>query len=261
MAFAECANLPAAETVWFGGTQRAFPISLAAPKDDGFYSSWAFTDDGHRTWDFNLGTDVTTWQRKSETTDQTIGARFGVASRFQYDSESFDLWAADFRGGGAWGLRKDRMAYEVFVYHESSHLGDELIERGERERIDSNVNGIRVMVSRQWADWFRAYGGISGQPFSKPEEVESFGFQAGVEFTSLPPWKRGFAALDTEWWEWRDWEPDLTARIGLFIGPRDKGKWLSSARCYLELHHGRVMLGQFYNETENYLAGGLAVTW
>ncbi len=251
----------AAETVWFGGTQRALPISLAAPKEDGLRSAWSFTDAGDTTWDFHLGPDVSIWQRTSESCFQSIGARFGVTSRFEFGSESFDLWAADFRGGGGWGIRLDRMAYEVFLFHESSHLGDELLERQERARIDYGVNGIRLMASQRWNLWLRTYAGVTGQPLADPEELQSLGFHAGIEFTKLPPFHRGYVAVDAEDWEWRDWAPDVTAQTGLFIGPRGKGVALESARCFVEFRHGRVMLGQFYNETENYVAVGLAMNW
>jgi len=33
------------------------------------------------------------------------------------------------------------------------------------------------------------------------------------------------------------------------------------ARCFVEFRYGRVMLGQFYNATENYVAVGLAMNW
>lgn len=251
----------AGETVWFGGTQRALPLSLAAPKEDGLRSDWSLTDDEHKVWDFNLGTDVSMWQHASEALFQSMGVRFGVATRFQFDSGSFDLWAADVRGGGVYGIRLGRTACEVFFGHESSHLGDELMERGERERIDYNVNGVRLTASHQWKPCLRLYGGVSGQPWATPEELKSVGFHAGIELTTLPPWKRGYVAVDAESWEWRSWKPDATAQIGLFIGPRGQGKVLESSRFYLEGRTGRVMLGQFYDETEQTVAVGIATSW
>jgi len=254
-------HLTAGDVTWFGGTQRALPITLASPKESGLRSNWAFTDHDAQLWDFNLGTDVTIWQLAGTSVWQSVNGRFGVTTRFQFNSESFDLWGADIRGGALWGLRKDKMAYEVYLFHESAHLGDEVIEQQERQRIDYNVNGIRVMVSRQWNEYLRLYGGVTGQPFADPEQLQSFGFHAGVEVTSLPPWRRGYVALDTEWWEWRDWEADATAQIGLFIGPRGKAAAITNARIYVELRSGRIVLGQYYNETEKYVAGGITTHW
>jgi hypothetical protein len=250
-----------AETVWFGGTQRALPVSLVGLKEDGIRSTWSRTDDEAWVWDFDLGTDVSIWQRRSESTFQSAGPRFGIASRFEFGSESFDLWAADFRGGGVWGLCHGAMAYEVLVFHESSHLGDEVIERGDRTRQDVGVNGIRLTVSRKWSEPLRTYAGVTGTPWADPDELQSFGFHAGVELTSLPPGDRGYLAAELEVWEWRDWNPDVTMQIGLFLSPRRDGTWLSTARAYFEFRTGHVELGQFFNETETRFGLGLALDW
>ena len=249
------------ETTWFSGTGRALPIALSAPKEDGLRSIWTWTDTGDQTWDFNLGTDVSVWQQESEDCFQSIGPRFGVASRFQFNSGSFDLWAVDIRGGGVYGIHFGNTALEAFFYHESSHLGDEMLESGRRERIDSSINGLRLTASERWKPWLRTYGGLSVQPWAEPSELESAGIHAGLEFTRLLPWKRGYAAVDAEFWDWRGWNPDVTAQLGVFIGPKNRGKALEAARVFVEFRSGRVMLGQFYSETETYVALGIATSW
>ncbi len=250
-----------AETVWFGGTQRALPINLVGFKEDGLRSTWSHTDADAWVWDFDLGTDVSIWQRRSESSFQSLGARFGIASRFEFGSESFDLWAADFRGGGVYGLQRGKMAYEAFLFHESSHLGDEILARGERTRQDVGVNGIRVTVSRQWTEVLRTYGGVTGVPWADPDELQSFGFHAGAELTRLPPCERGYVAAELDIWEWRDWSPDITGQVGLFLSGRRDRTWLSTARAYFEFRAGQVELGQFFNETETRFGFGLALSW
>ena len=255
------AQTNAAETVWFSGTGRALPVNLAGFKEDGIRSTWSRTDQGAWMWDFDLGTDISIWRRQSGTNFMSLGTRFGVASRFEFGSSSFDLWAADFRGGGVWGLRHGPLAYEVLVFHESSHLGDEILDRGERGRQDAGVNGICLSVSRQWKDWLRSHGGVTGVPWADPKDLRSLGFHVGAEITALPPWKRGYVAAELEVWEWRDWNPDFTAQVGLFLSSRRDGTWLSRARTYFEVRSGRVELGQFFNETETRFGFGLALDW
>jgi len=98
-------GLDAAETVWFGGTQWIMPVKLAKWKEDGINSLWGVDNRGRWLWDFNLGTDVAMFDRMAERTHQIVGGRFGIAGRFEFGSESFDLWSADFRGGGGvWGF-------------------------------------------------------------------------------------------------------------------------------------------------------------
>jgi hypothetical protein len=251
----------AAETLWFAGTQRALPVNLVGFKEDGIRSTWSRTDPEAWVWDFDLGTDVSIWLRRSGTNFMSVGTRFGIASRFEFGSESFDLWAADFRGGGVWGLRQGAMAYEAVVFHESSHLGDEIVARGDRERQDVGVNGIRLTASRQWSDWLRAYGGLTGIPWADPDELQTIGFHAGAEVSSLPPWERGYVAAELEVWEGRDWNPDFTMQMGLYLSSRREGTWLSRARTYFEFRTGRVELGQFFNETETRFGLGLALDW
>ena len=87
-----------------------------------------------------------------------------AAGIIQYNSESFDLWGSDFCGGAAYGVRGTRGAFDLFVYHESSHLGDEVLDRGEVKRRDVSVNGVRLLGYRSWRESIGAYGGVSAQP-------------------------------------------------------------------------------------------------
>ena len=145
------------------------------------------------------------WQCVSSNRVQTLGGRWGIYSRFQYNSESFDLWASDYRGGVVWGNAFGDSAFETFLYHESSHLGDEIEARGERQRQDAQVNGLRLLASRHLCDKLRLYGGGTSLLQADPKTLESYGFQLGTELTHLPPDARGFIAVDTEWWAWRSW--------------------------------------------------------
>ena len=107
----------------------------------------------------------------------------------------------------------------------------------------------------------RIYGGVIIQPIAKPHQLESFGLHAGAELRRLPPWERGYLACDLEAWDWRSWNPDASLQAGVFIGPKNRGPALEAARLYLEFRTGRVQLGQFYNETEQYFGLGLGTNW
>ena len=203
------------------------------------------------------------WYRVEGELEQTLGGRFGIAGRFEFGSESFDLWATDIRGGAAWGLKRGPWAGEVFLFHESSHLGDEIVERGDRPRLDVAVNGVRLTASRQFDEWFRVYGGVTGLPFATPEMLQSVGFHLGGQAEALPPGRRGYVALEVETWEWRAWDPDVTMQAGIFLASRSagEGSLLSRARAYLEFRSGQVRYGQFHNETETSVGLGLGVQW
>jgi hypothetical protein len=258
---ATTASPSSAEIRWFPGTQRALPPSLAAFKEDGIASRWNHTSNQEWVWDFNLGTDVCMWERVGENSEQTIGARFGVASRFEFGTESFDLWATDLRGGAVWGLRRGPWTAEAFLFHESSHLGDEILERGERRRRDVAVNGVRLTASREWTNSFRLYGGLRAMPWAEPDDLRGLGLHAGAERSRLPPFERGYVAGELEAGSWRHWNPDLTLQAGVFLASRTSGSFLSRARAFVEFYSGAVHLGQFFDETETSLGLGLALQW
>lgn len=255
------ASGPAAEVRWFGGTDRAFPPSLADFKDHGIRSQWIVNNDSVWLWDLNLGTDFAIVERKTDTSRWIVGGRFGVATRFEFGSESFDLWAADVRGGGVAGWRSGDWAAEMLLLHESSHLGDEILDRGDRQRIDASFNEVRLSASRSWGSMGRVYGGLSGVPWASPGRLRGFGFRLGGELRALPPNGRGYAALETSLWEWRGWSPDTVLQAGLWVGPRDQESFLSSARAYLQFATGAVRFGQFHDQTETTLGVGLALDW
>lgn len=251
-----------ADHAWFSGTQRAFPVALADPMETGLRSQWALTENGDQLWDLTLGTDVTVWQQSTPAVFQTISGRFGVDTRFQFNSASFDLWGTDLRGGLAWGVSYEPIAVDAYFFHESSHLGDEKLARNERQRRDISLNGLRLLASYQRPDqWWRVYGGLSIVPWATPDQRESLGFILGAEAIQLPPWERGFLAWHTEVWEWNAWDPAATLQIGLFLASKSEKRLLSRARVYLELYYGPVGIGQYAEETEKRLALGLGTSW
>ncbi len=227
--------LHGAETRWFPGTDRILPVSLVNLKDDGIRSHWLLNNQETFLWDFSVGTDVAIWEHAGPRTHQILGGRFGVNTRFEFGSESFDLWAADIRGGAVWGMEWRGWRFEALAFHESSHLGDEILERGDRERIDASVNGLRVTVSRDFGEHWRAYGGGTGVPWAEPEELRSFALHLGGELREVFPARRGYLAAECELWEWRSWTPDVVAQAGVFVGPREEDRWLSTARVYVQV--------------------------
>lgn len=255
------AFLHAAETRWFPGTDRILPVSLVNLKDDGVRSHWLLDNQETFLWDFSVGTDVAVWEHEGQRFHHILGGRFGVNTRFEFGSESFDLWAADVRGGVVWGMAWRGWQFETLAFHESSHLGDEILERGDRERIDASVNGLRLSASRKFGEHWRGYGGGTVVPWAEPDELRSFALHLGAELRDVFPARRGYLAAECEVWDWRSWDPDVVAQAGVFIGPREEERWMSTARVYVQVASGRVLLGQFWNETETTFAVGMAVHW
>jgi hypothetical protein len=243
-------------TRWFDGMSTAMEPPLAKHKTVGIRSNWGYTDLDEAIWDFGMGLDMAILHTENESRLWTVAGRWSTYSRFQYNSDSFDLWTTDFRGGVVLGYARDRAEAELFIFHESSHLGDEIQERGTRERRDVSKNGARVLVAKRWSH-FRLYSGLTYLPIALPSELETVAAHLGLELTERWPRERGFIAVDTEWWEYRDWQPDFTFQVGLVLGfPERECLWMTP-RAYLQFYSGQVMLGQFYDETESHVAFGV----
>jgi len=252
---AECAD-------WFGGTGRAAPLLLAAPKETGLQSRWGYTDNDESIWDFDIGSDISVWQTGSSNDAITISARFMIHSRFQFNSASFNLWGSDFCGGLVAGRQwAEKYTGELFLYHESSHLGDETMDQGIRKRIDCSLNGIRVLGFRTWQRGLTTYAGMSLQGVAEPSDIRGVGIHLGAQMTDLPPGGRGFLAMNSEWWDWRDWNPDVCLQAGVTLGSQCNPATQRAARLFLQVYSGRVQMWQFWDETETSISIGMAHNW
>ena len=148
-------------------------------------------------------------------------------------------------------------AYKVGTFHISAHVGDEWIERTGRTLVGYRREELMAAVARVWGPGRRAYleGGWAydrlNEERQKPARV-----QAGFEhqgkrrfFGDSTGW---YAAIDLSAWEERDWRLDVGAQLGLVTNPHGR-TW----RIGLQYWDGRVPLGEFFAETEPYLALGL----
>lgn len=247
---------------WSRITGRAMPALIAAPKDTGIQSRWGRTDHGDSVWDLILGSDISIWQTGPSNTFLNIGARFIVSSRFQFNSESFNLWGSDFCGGIVVGKKlSEKDVCEVFLYHESSHLGDETLDEGLRKRIDAGRNGIRVLGSRHFTDSLYAYGGLSYQAQCQPADIEGVAIHLGGVLSDLPPHGRGYLAVDSDWWDWRGWNPDFCIQAGCALDLPLHAAPQHASRVFLQVYSGRVQIWQYWDETETTVSVGLANNW
>lgn len=148
------------------------------------------------------------------------------------------------------------VAWKVAALHTSSHVGDEYAERTGRLRIGYTRHEIALGVSapagarwRVYAEAARGYD-AGNALLQKPYRAE-----AGIEYDSggndLPSgW---YGALDLASWEERDWRIDLAAQAGYRVRSGSR-TW----RFGIEYVSGRSTVGEFFQDTESWLAVG---TW
>lgn len=155
------------------------------------------------------------------------------------------------RGGGRW-------AYLIGILHTSAHIGDEWARRTGRERINYSREEVRGSVSWQFAPRWRTYveTGYGYKLRADGDVMDPLRGQAGLEFESPESLWNGVAgwyvALDVQSWEERAWRLDACLQSGLMFGSPGR-TW----RFGLQYYHGRVPLGEFFQNTESNLSIGL----
>jgi hypothetical protein len=196
------------------------------------------------------------WQ-SSEKHLWEVGVQALVFSLFDLNSSSADLLTTDYMGAIFLGWRSGGFAGLARVFHQSSHLGDELAERGIARR-DLSFEGIDAKLSADLPAGFRVYGG-AGYLFRRdPESLDPWSLQAGLEFRSTwRAWQviRPVAAVDVQSREENDWHLAVSVRAGAqFDSVQVFGR---SLQLMIEYYNGDAREGQFINRDVQYVGAGI----
>jgi len=190
-----------------------------------------------------------------------VGLQAGVFSIFDLASDSHDLVNADYLVAIPLSFKKNNFSAMAKIFHQSSHLGDEYVLRGNSdERINFSYEGLDTLLSYNFPLGFRLYGG-GGYLFDRtPSELDPWIAQGGVEFNSPVAWMDGalrpIAAVDIQSREANDWNTDVSLRAGVQLENPD---FLSrKLKIMLEYYKGSSPNGQFYTrDDEEYFGIGL----
>ena len=189
-----------------------------------------------------------------------VGIQAGVFSVFDLDSESFDLINADYLVGIPLILEKSNFSQMLRIFHQSSHLGDEYLLRGNADkRINLSYEGVNTLLSYDLPAGFRIYVG-GGYLFHRtPSELKPWSTQTGLEFRSPRTWLGGalrpVAAVDVENTQESDWNTELSIRSGVqFENPDFLSRKLL---LLLEYYNGKSPNGQFYENNIEFFGIGV----
>ncbi|MFW5699109.1 MAG: DUF1207 domain-containing protein [Planctomycetota bacterium] len=150
------------------------------------------------------------------------------------------------------------VALKLSYRHESSHIGDEFIERTGRGRLGYTREDLVLGVAWSPRKELTAYG-AAGLGVNASSDFQEAGYaRTGLQYIdSTPrfgPW--GYAVgLDVQMFEENDWEPGISLRCALRAS-------LAAERSFetaIEFYSGRSVLGEFSRDDERYLA--LTVTY
>lgn len=241
----------------FSDKGRVFKALKADPREAQFRLGYMNNYSGESFLDFVFGGDAALLRStEGDGRESSLSVRGLVAPRFQFTSDSFDLLNTDFQGGLAFGTALGELSWEVYVFHQSSHLGDEVLAEGIREKIDYSKEGVRFLASRTWGP-LRLYGGGTVNLRTEPHEYdEHLVPQCGLEWWFAGGERPAYLALDLRSREGNDWNVNTTLQIGVELG--DVAKVENRHRVFIEFFTGYSEMGQFYNESESYVLAGVA---
>jgi hypothetical protein len=186
-----------------------------------------------------------------------VGALF---AQFNMDNESSDLINADYTIGIPATYRYGDNSLRLRLYHQSSHLGDELL-LGENppDRINLSYEATELLYSYEWRD-FRVYGGGEYLIHKEPSDLKPLSAHWGIEYRGSTPliWNgRPIAGVDMKNLEEHEWTNDCSVKAGLEFGNPNPGQ--RRLRLMAEWYKGFDPHGQFYNNKVEYYGLGLSL--
>ncbi len=239
---------------------------LADPRSVGLAMKWVavtdveIEDSGSPRWNVKAGGSfgVIRWPPRD---GSERGWQVGIDAGFngQFDVEkSYDVIGWD----GILGLPVTAafdhgLSLKAGPRHVSSHVGDEYMERTGRRRIEYTREELMAALSWEFRERWRIYGEAGwGTTLRNKDLQEPLRAQAGLECSSpggLWSGRAGwYTALDASATQERDWQLDLSVEAGLIFAAGVR-RW----RLGVQYYDGRVPLGEFFQDDEEYLALGL----
>ena len=200
-----------------------------------------------------------------------ISVQGSVFAQFDLDVNTYDLLNADYIIGLPVTMRVNNFSARLRIYHQSSHLGDELLLR------ENNPDFVRENLSYESAEAiisleggpFRVFGGGEYLLRRDPPDLERSLVHGGIElrparrlvrFGSLAG-LRFVAAGDVKVSEQQDWKPAISVRTGFeFDRPRDTDPPGRRWGLLFELYDGPSPYGQFFRRDVRQVGAGIHFT-
>lgn len=206
--------------------------------------------------------------------DLKLGGRLGVYRK----TSSQRIWQFTLEGGfhgqfdrkhsednigwdGIYGMSFDvreheKLAWRLGLHHISSHIGDEIIQRTGRTRVNYTRQEVRAglawLPTSHWQNYAElgwAYD-FNNKVLQKPLRYE-VGFQYEKPSNVINIFGV-YAALDISSYEESNWNINTAFQLGLVAKNKDR-RW----RFGIEYYDGRSSLGEFFQDNEQYLGIGL----
>jgi Protein of unknown function (DUF1207) len=253
------------------GESEAFPTGdvfeplIADPKQPRFFVSfYRFASEGERYTMASVGFGETFGLYRKLGSREGDGLQVSVEAalfaQFNMDTPSHDLQNADYTIGIPVTYRYGDNSLRFRVYHQSSHLGDELLlSVNPPNRVNLSFEAVEIMYSRDWRGW-RVYGGGEYAFDRDPSDLKPLEAHWGIEYRGSTPivWNgKPIVGVDMKSLQEHDWSIDTSVKAGLEFG----SLWAGQRRLsvLLEWYKGYDPHGQFYVNRCEYLGGGITL--
>ena len=178
-------------------------------------------------------------------------------AQFNMDTPSYNLLNADYTIGIPVTYRHGDNSLRFRIYHQSSHLGDELLlSANPPDRVNLSYEAIELIYSREWRGW-RLYGGGEYLIHNEPTDLKPMSAHWGIEYRSIKPLifnGRPIVGIDMKSLEEHNWAIDTSVKAGFEFGHPNPGQ--RRLRVMAEWYKGFDPRGQFYiNKIEYYGMG------
>ncbi len=243
---------PSRESVRYPAGDVFLPL-IADPKTPRFFASIRYHDTavGDTTLAaVGFGETFGLWRKPGDRVGE--GLQFSVAAgmfaQFDLETPSYSLVNGDFIVGLPLTWKRGAHSARLRLYHQSSHLGDDFLLDTRTDRRNLSFESLELLYSFEARGW-RAYGGGEGLLRQEPEDLDSWGAHAGVEWRgkrNLLCLGRGVGGLDLKSWEENDWDVDASLVLGLESGGARPGT--RGTRWLLEFYDGHSPYGLFYEQ-------------
>jgi hypothetical protein len=184
---------------------------------------------------------------------------FGVVfSQFNLSASADDLINSDFVIGVPLAVKRGALSARLRLWHQSSHLGDELIlHGGAPPRVDLSMEVVDGVLAWERGGW-RGYGGAYRVLSRDSQQIGRGGVHAGIDYAGASPAFAGgrlIGGVDVKWFEETDWDAGVSAKLGLEFGPPHPQR--RGLTVLLEAYDGFAPFGQFTSQKVRY--AGLAL--
>jgi hypothetical protein len=204
------------------------------------------------------------WPGPREGEGWQLGICGAVFAQFDLLAESAPLLNADYTIGGALSHRRHAWSGRMRVYHQSSHVGDDLLITQQVERVELFYEAFELIAATDRRA-FRLYAGGEILFRRRPSSIPAAIWHVGLEYRHPTRFAVGarvegqlVAGADAK----RSWSDsriaDVSVRGGVELGPRVVDQaWRRRLAVLAELHEGGSPYGQFFVERVSFLGIGV----